>query len=104
LFIILIFDLLLQVYHDVVFLPVLDIPAADFPLRTEIFFAFSKHGISPSSLTFNDQINFEELRTTKDVKISLVDHNVLKHEYKSLDPLVVEVIDRREPEKPASDS
>ncbi|ELU10738.1 hypothetical protein CAPTEDRAFT_167402 [Capitella teleta] len=93
-----------KIHDGEFFLPVLDVPSSDFQLKTETVFAFGEHGITRELLTFCNQVKLAEWTTEKDVKITLVDHNVLKESYKGYEPLVVEVIDHHVLEREPSDS
>ncbi|XP_071140640.1 uncharacterized protein PF3D7_1120600-like isoform X2 [Mytilus edulis] len=80
---------------DIVFIPVLDIPQQKYHLRTETTFLLRKHGISDELLTFNDQIDLDDLHRQLKLKLSLVDHNILPQKYIGLDDCVVSVTDHR---------
>ncbi|XP_076081785.1 uncharacterized protein LOC143052602 isoform X2 [Mytilus galloprovincialis] len=80
---------------DVVFIPVLDIPQQKYHLRTETTFLLRKQGISDELLTFNDQIDLDDLHRQLKLKLSLVDHNILPQKYICLDDCVVSVTDHR---------
>ena len=81
----------------------LNIPVADFPLRTEITYAFKKHGLTADLLTFRDQVDLRKVGKESAFKLTLVDHNVLAPADTDLEQWVVEVIDHRLRERPHSD-
>ncbi|KAM9515215.1 exopolyphosphatase PRUNE1 isoform 1-T2 [Guaruba guarouba] len=77
------------------FIPVLNIPRADFPLRTETTFLLREQGIPAASLIFRDEIDLAGLRRAGLLALTLVDHNVLPRTDAALEDAVVEVLDHR---------
>lgn len=71
-------------------LPVMNILKQDFPLKTELVYVLEKEGIKEDNLVFRDSL---DLHSIKDLRLILVDHNILSDEDKDLDDMVVEVID-----------
>lgn len=59
------------------FIPVLNIPRADFALRTETTFLLREHSIPDSSLIFRDEIDLAGLHRAGLLSLTLVDHHVL---------------------------
>lgn len=59
------------------FIPVLNIPRADFALRTETTFALREQGIPATSLIFRDEIDLGGLHRSGLLSLTLVDHHVL---------------------------
>lgn len=59
------------------FIPVLNIPRADFPLRTETTFLLQEQGIPAASLIFRDEIDLAGLHHAGLLSLTLVDHHVL---------------------------
>lgn len=59
------------------FVPVLNIPRADFPLRTESSFLLKQHHIPESALIFRDEIDLHALHRAGRLSLTLVDHHVL---------------------------
>lgn len=55
------------------FLPILNIPRRDFPLKTEVHFLLKKYAITPDCLTFRDELTDDFLKANR---IMLVDHHV----------------------------
>ncbi|XP_067637166.1 exopolyphosphatase PRUNE1-like isoform X1 [Eurosta solidaginis] len=55
------------------FLPVLNIPRSDYPLKTEVKYVFDKHEISLDNLSFRDELQEDFLARSKFI---LVDHHV----------------------------
>lgn len=55
------------------FLPVLNIPRRDFPLKTEVFYLLQKHKILADVLTFRDELQPQRIQNSEFI---LVDHHV----------------------------
>ncbi|NXP17927.1 PRUN1 Exopolyphosphatase, partial [Scytalopus superciliaris] len=70
--------------------PVLNIPRADFALRSETAFLLRDRGIPAASLIFRDEIDLRGLHHAGLLSLTLVDHHVLPGE-----EAVVEVLDHR---------
>uniref|UniRef100_A0A8D0E7N9 Prune exopolyphosphatase 1 n=1 Tax=Salvator merianae TaxID=96440 RepID=A0A8D0E7N9_SALMN len=79
----------------VAFVPVLNIPRSDFPLRTESTFFLREQQIPEHLLIFRDEINLAALHQSGLLSLTLVDHHVLPSEDTALEEAVVEVIDHR---------
>ncbi|XP_042297076.1 exopolyphosphatase PRUNE1 [Sceloporus undulatus] len=77
------------------FIPVLNIPRSDFPLRTESTFLLKAQGIPESSLVFRDEIDLLALHQAGRLSLTLVDHHVLPSRDAALEESVVEVLDHR---------
>ncbi|XP_069734764.1 exopolyphosphatase PRUNE1 [Phaenicophaeus curvirostris] len=77
------------------FIPVLNIPRADFALRTETTFLLREQGIPTTSLVFRDEIDLGELHSTGLLSLTLVDHHVLPGADAALEDAVVEILDHR---------
>jgi exopolyphosphatase len=78
--------------------PVINIPRADYKLRTEAAYLFSAAGIPVESLTFADELDLERLAGVEGTEIVLVDHNVLAAGQQGLARAVVGVIDHHKDE------
>ena len=77
-------------------IPVLNIPRAEYSLRTDIRHVLGRCGfVDDCLLTFRDDINLELLNASGRLKLTLVDFHVLSSKDASLDGAVVEVIDHR---------
>ncbi|ALC48998.1 pn, partial [Drosophila busckii] len=74
-----------QQEHD--YVPVLNIPRIDYPLKTEVGHMFSKCGIAEQSLIFRDDL---PPQLSSNCSVILVDHHISK-----LAPHVVEILDHR---------
>lgn len=59
------------------FVPVLNIPRADFALRMETTFLLRDRGIPAASLIFRDEIDLGGLHHAGLLSLTLVDHHVL---------------------------
>ncbi|NXS13024.1 PRUN1 Exopolyphosphatase, partial [Neodrepanis coruscans] len=77
------------------FIPVLNIPRADFALRTETTFLLRDRGIPAASLIFRDEIDLAGLHRAGLLSLTLVDHHVLPGADAALEEAVVEVLDHR---------
>ncbi|NXA25940.1 PRUN1 Exopolyphosphatase, partial [Ibidorhyncha struthersii] len=77
------------------FIPVLNIPRADFALRTETTFLLREQGIPAASLIFRDEIDLGGLHRAGLLSLTLVDHHVLPGADAALEEAVVEVLDHR---------
>ena len=75
--------------------PVLNILRNEFRLRTEVVDVFRKHNISEPDLIFLDQIPLDDLTRSKQLKLTLVDHNLPLYNM-ILDEAVVTVIDHHQ--------
>ena len=74
--------------HNVI--PVFNIPSQDFPLKTELVAALAEENIHAEHLIFRDQL---DLSNIENLKLILVDHNVLADQDNYLEDKVVEIID-----------
>ncbi|XP_071582959.1 exopolyphosphatase PRUNE1 isoform X3 [Heliangelus exortis] len=77
------------------FVPVLNIPRAELPLRTETVFLLGEQGIPPTSLICRDEIDLGGLHGAGLLSLTLVDHHVLTGTDAALEEAVVEVLDHR---------
>ncbi|NXC92066.1 PRUN1 Exopolyphosphatase, partial [Cercotrichas coryphoeus] len=75
--------------------PVLNIPRADFALRTETAFLLRDRGVPAASLVFRDEIDLRALHHAGLLSLTLVDHHVLPGADAALEEAVVEVLDHR---------
>ncbi|XP_069806504.1 exopolyphosphatase PRUNE1 [Dendropsophus ebraccatus] len=78
---------------NLAYVPVLNIPREDFPLRTESTFFLKENRISPELLIFRDEIDLGGLYEAGRLGLSLVDHNVLPRTDSFMEDVVTEVID-----------
>lgn len=78
--------------------PIVNIPRADYKLRTEATFLFSAVGIQPEQLVFIDEVNLVTLAARGDLRLTLVDHNVLAASQQGLAGSVDGVVDHHQDE------
>jgi exopolyphosphatase len=78
--------------------PLVNVPRADYKLRTEAVFLFSSLGIEPDLLTFIDEVDLDALHAAGDLELLLVDHNVLAAAQGALADAVVGVVDHHQDE------
>ncbi|KAK3552035.1 hypothetical protein QTP70_031573 [Hemibagrus guttatus] len=79
--------------------PVLNIPRAEFPLRSDCSFLLRESGLSQDYLLFRDELDLHNLQN---LAITLVDHNILPEADRTLEDAVVEVIDHHRLERTPS--
>ncbi|XP_073178581.1 exopolyphosphatase PRUNE1 isoform X1 [Lepidochelys kempii] len=77
------------------FVPVLNIPRSEFPLRTESAFLLQEQQIPDSCLIFRDEIDLHALHRAGLLSLTLVDHHILPSGDAALEEAVIEVIDHR---------
>lgn len=82
--------------------PVLNIPRAEFPLRSDSIFLLRESGLSQDYLLFRDEVDLHGLHKNKQLTLTLVDHNVLPSADSELEDAVVEVIDHHLLQRPSS--
>mgnify|MGYP001767614203 CR=1 FL=1 len=80
------------------YIPLINIPAEDFKLRTEAVYLFSEAGIEAANLLFIDEINISEIFKTGKLKITLIDHNKLSGSQEYLSTCIEEIIDHHKDE------
>ena len=59
------------------FIPLVNIPRADYKLRTEAVYLLSAVGIGPDLLTFIDEVDLAAVQAAGGLRLVLVDHNAL---------------------------
>ncbi|XP_059364198.1 exopolyphosphatase PRUNE1-like [Carassius carassius] len=84
--------------------PVLNIPRAEFPLRSDSSFLLRESGLSQDCLLFRDEVDLHGLHKNKQLMLTLVDHNILPSADSELEDAVVEVIDHHLLLRPTSPS
>jgi len=88
----------LQAIHPShIVLPILNIVSHDFVLKTELMYCLGEVGIGQEDLIFRDTLDLEALGDQ--LKVVLVDHNVLADKDGALEDKVVEVIDHHAKER-----
>ncbi|XP_072404857.1 exopolyphosphatase PRUNE1 [Chiloscyllium punctatum] len=86
--------------QKVIFLPILNIPRSEFPLRGECVFLLRESRLSEDLLVFRDEIDLHALHKDGQLALTLVDHNVLPRGDSALEEVVKEVVDHRRLERP----
>ncbi|KAG5856527.1 hypothetical protein ANANG_G00008880 [Anguilla anguilla] len=84
--------------------PVLNIPRAEFPLRTDSGFLLRECGLTQDALVFRDEVDLHRLHRAGKLALTLVDHNALPSTDCDLEGAVVEVIDHHQLERMPSPS
>eukprot|EP00128_Syssomonas_multiformis_P015604 Colp12_sorted_trinity150504_noHs@8783 len=79
--------------NAVVYAPYINIPRAEFPLRTEAAYLFKKLDIKIDHLIFENEVDLKILKEQGSLEITLVDHNALATKQKFLEPCVKAIID-----------
>ncbi|XP_068236710.1 exopolyphosphatase PRUNE1 isoform X2 [Palaemon carinicauda] len=79
--------------------PSLNIQQEDYPLKTEVSYWLSKHGVTQEHIIFRNELDLAREKAL-DVKLTLVDHNVQAINDKDLEPLVVSILDHHKLERP----
>ncbi len=82
-----------------IYIPLINIPGADFKLRTEAVYLFNEAEINIKNLLFTDEINIEEISKTGKLSFILVDHNRISPALSSYKNNVIEVIDHHKDEE-----
>ncbi|KAM6972860.1 LOW QUALITY PROTEIN: exopolyphosphatase PRUNE1-like [Aplochiton taeniatus] len=85
-------------------IPVMNIPRAEFSLRSDSIFLLKEIGVPPETLVFRDELDLARLHGDNRLTLTLVDHNVLASTDQALEEVVVEVIDHHRLERPTSSS
>jgi exopolyphosphatase len=80
------------------FVPLVNVPRADYKLRTEAVFLFSSVGIDAELLTFIDEVDLKALHADGELELVLVDHNVLSAGQAALADAVTGIIDHHKDE------
>ena len=75
------------------FIPVINIPRSDFPLRYGTAYLFGAVGIDVSALLFIDEIDLGKLYNSNRLKLTLIDHNVLDSDQAQYAGVVEAIID-----------
>lgn len=78
--------------------PLINIPRADFKLRTEAVFLFHEAGVNPDDLLFSEDIDLVKLKEKKLLSLVLVDHNKLSTGHSELKSCVTGILDHHDDE------
>lgn len=79
--------------------PLINIPKADFKLRTEAVFLFEEAGVNIDHLLFLEDIDLDKLKSGSNLKLILVDHNKLASDQTGLETLISGILDHHADEK-----
>lgn len=85
--------LLAEENKDEFYIPLLNLPREEITLRKDVLYLFELLDISLDDLLFYDDVPLEQLFSEKRVRISLVDHNVLRLRLMDLSDVVERIID-----------
>jgi exopolyphosphatase len=79
--------------------PLINIPRADFKLRTEAVYLFKEAGVEIDQLLFAEDVDLETLNNNGNLKLVLVDHNKLASSQSGLEKSVSSILDHHADEK-----
>ena len=79
--------------------PLINIPRADFKLRTEAVFLFEEAGVNIDHLLFSDDMDLEKLKAGGNLKLVLVDHNKLASNQAGLETVITGILDHHADEE-----
>jgi len=80
------------------FVPLVNIPRADYKLRTEAVYLLSAVGVEPDLLAFIDEVDLAAVQAAGTLRLVLVDHNALAAGQAQLGSAVTGVIDHHQDE------
>jgi len=80
-------------------LPLINIPRADFKLRTEAVFLFEDAGVDIADLIFAEDIDLAELNAKNLLSLILVDHNKLSSAHTDFQKTITGILDHHADEK-----
>ncbi len=81
------------------YFPLINIPRADFKLRTEAVYLFKEAGVNIDDLLFTEDIDLDKLKAGSNLKLILVDHNKLASSQTGLETVVVGILDHHADEE-----
>jgi exopolyphosphatase len=79
--------------------PLINIPRADFKLRTEAVFLFEEAGVDIDHLLFAEDVDLDKLKAGGKLKLILVDHNKLASGQTGLETVITGILDHHADEK-----
>jgi len=79
--------------------PLINIPRADFKLRTEAVFLFEEAGVNIDHLLFVEDVDLDKLKAGGNLKLILVDHNKLASSQTGLETVITGIIDHHADEE-----
>lgn len=81
------------------YFPMINIPRADFKLRTEAVYLFQEAGINIDNLLFAEDVDLDKLKAGSNLKLILVDHNKLASSQTSLETVITGILDHHADEE-----
>jgi exopolyphosphatase len=81
-----------------IYLPLINIPRADFKLRTEAVYLFAEAGVDLDNLVFADEIDLASLHESGRLHLTLIDHNKLAASQSAYHEVVRAIIDHHQDE------
>ncbi|MEA1910393.1 MAG: DHHA2 domain-containing protein [Spirochaetota bacterium] len=81
------------------YFPLINIPRADFKLRTEAVYLFQEAGINIDNLLFTEDIDLDKLKAGSNLKLILVDHNKLASSQTGLETVITGILDHHADEE-----
>eukprot|EP00698_Gefionella_okellyi_P012073 TRINITY_DN3223_c0_g1_i1.p1 TRINITY_DN3223_c0_g1~~TRINITY_DN3223_c0_g1_i1.p1 ORF type:complete len:379 (-),score=95.55 TRINITY_DN3223_c0_g1_i1:16-1125(-) len=83
------------------YLPLINIPRHEFPLRSEVTYIFKRLGLDSNDLFFRDDtaLQLKQWHTAGRLRLVLTDHNILSLEHKPFSDCVVEIVDHHKDER-----
>ena len=81
------------------YFPLINIPRADFKLRTEAVYLFTEAGVSIDNLLFSEDVDLDKLKAGSNLKLILVDHNKLAASQTGLETVITGIIDHHADEE-----
>ena len=79
--------------------PLINIPRADFKLRTEAVFLFEEAGVNIDHLLFVEDVDLDILKASGNLKLILVDHNKLASSQTGLETVITGILDHHADEE-----
>ena len=79
--------------------PLINIPRADFKLRTEAVYLFQEAGIIIDNLLFIEDVDLDKLKAESNLKLVLVDHNKLASSQTGLETVITGILDHHADEE-----
>ena len=81
------------------YFPMINIPRADFKLRTEAVYLFKEAGVNIDNLLFTEDVDLDKLKAGNNLKLILVDHNKLASSQTGLETVITGILDHHADEK-----
>ena len=81
------------------YFPLINIPRADFKLRTEAVYLFQEAVVNIDKLLFSEDVDLDKLKASSNLKLILVDHNKLASSQAGLETVITGILDHHADEK-----